>query len=225
MKPIAIIDGDLIKFRSAISAEGEEEPYIACARANAMLAEMLYALDTDEYELWLSGKDNFRYKVYPEYKGTRKAQRPRWENDVKEFLINECNAQILDGAEADDALGFRMAELLAEGKRPVCVTNDKDNKQTVGEHYDPIKKEFFTVTPEEADRFFYYQLLVGDSVDNIKGVPGIGPKKAEKLLSEYPPEEWEEVIKELYSCEEEYEQNAKCLWIWRKRGDIWQKNT
>jgi 5'-3' exonuclease len=123
---------------------------------------------------------------------------------------------------------------------PICVTNDKDNKQTIGEHYDPVKKEAFYVTQEEADRWFYYQLLVGDTVDNLKGVVGIGKKKAAKLLqqAEEQYQEYLEIggepnslnsfyhatVEDLYSCEEEFEQAAKCTWIWRKRGDIWQRN-
>jgi 5'-3' exonuclease len=46
-------------------------------------------------------------------------------------------------------------------------------------------------------------MLVGDPVDNIKGVPGIGPVKANRLLDSVVPEEWHQAVMNLYSCEEE----------------------
>lgn len=216
---IALIDGDLVAFRCAASAEGESEGWVATARCDSFIDEILAMTGATEYEVWLSGKDNFRKAVYPEYKGNRKdAYRPKYEADCKDYLKLQHNAQVLDGAEADDALGFRAYEI---GERAIVCTNDKDNKQTAGKHYDPVKKEFFSVTDEEATRFFYYQMLVGDPVDNLKGVPGIGPVKANKLLDSVPPEEWYQTVKDNYSCDEEFYMMAKCLHIWKKRGDIY----
>jgi DNA polymerase-1 len=81
----------------------------------------------------------------------------------------------------------------------------------------------YNVSLEEADRFFWTQLLVGDTTDNIKGVPGIGPKKAEALLRECSGnQECYEKIKELFSCDEELDMNAQCLWIQRSPNDSWR---
>lgn len=234
---IAIIDADMVAFRCAASAEEAMEEYIPRARCDYFINNILTATECDEHELWLSGPNNFRYKVYPEYKGNRRDNlRPKWESFCKEYLKDTWEAKVIDGAEADDALGYRCSEL---GASSVCVTNDKDLKQIAGKHYDPVKELSFTITPEAADRFFYYQLLVGDGVDNLKGVPGIGKVKAERILQQAEKdrladiedngleqvapiqEYYKDAVLMEYSCEEEFEMQAKCLWIWREKGGIW----
>jgi len=205
-----LLDGDMIAFRTAASAEGEEEAWVACSRADSFIDEILSQTGCEEYEVWLSGKNNFRYLAYPEYKANRKDKaQPRWRRDVEEFLRTTHNAQTIEGAEADDALGSRQDD------NTIIVTNDKDLKQIAGKHYNPVTKTLFTITPEEGTRFFYYQMLVGDATDNIKGALGIGKVKAEKLLSQCVSEEqMREAVINCYSCEEEYHLNATCLWIW-----------
>ena len=66
----------------------------------------------------------------------------------------------------------------------ILVSIDKDLDTVPGWHYNYDKKITYFVTPEEASYNFYYQLLVGDSSDNIKGAVGVGPAKAKKILSE-----------------------------------------
>lgn len=221
---IAIVDGDLIAFRCAASAEGEEE-WVALARVDSFIENILTITGADKYEIWLSGHKNFRKTIYPEYKANRKSERPKHEKASKTYLQTHHGAQVLDEAEADDALGFRMYELQELEQRPICVTNDKDLKQTPGKHYDPVKQLFFDVSPEEARRFFYYQCLVGDPVDNIKGVPGLGKVKANKILDSVSPDEWEQTVKDQFSCEEEYLMNARCVYIWKKRNDRYELST
>jgi hypothetical protein len=156
--------------------------------------------------------------VYPEYKASRLGQkRPRWEKEVKQYLANDWNANWSKDCEADDMLGCRNT-----GDTIIC-TIDKDLDQIPGQHFNFVKKELYEVTYLEGMRFFYQQMLTGDTVDNIKGVSGIGAKKAEKLLSQgNTEEEWYEIVKDQYSCDEEMELNGKCLWIWRELNDIWK---
>ena len=208
-------------FRVAASAEGELESWPAAARADSFIDEIVTACGCSEYEVWLSGNNNFRYQVYPEYKANRQGgYRPKWEKETKQHLIELHNAQTIHNAEADDALGARQDQA---GLSTIIVTNDKDLKQIAGLHYDPVKKLLFTITPEEATRWFYYQMLVGDPVDNIKGVVGIGPKKATAILDLCTSEEeMKQAVLDCYSCEEEYLLNAKCLWIWHKDNDIYE---
>lgn len=214
-----LIDGDILTFRAAFSAEDEEEAWIPCSRAESMIAEIRADTGVHDAEIWLSGPDNFRYEVYPEYKANRIGmKRPKWEKEVKQYLTEVCEANWTHGHEADDALGYRCMETGG-----IIVTIDKDLNMIPGLHYNFVKKEKYYVSPEEADRFFFYQLIIGDTVDNIKGVPGLGPKKAEKLLLQgNSPKEWLELIQDQYSCEEELEMNAKCLWIWRQLHDNWR---
>lgn len=239
-----IIDGDIVTFRAAFTAEPhdllsllktgmpeqdaleqvkyEEEngEWIACARADDMLEQMLHEVEATSYEVWLSGEQNFRYRVYPEYKANRlAAKRPKWEHQVKAHLVDKWNANWAHGCEADDMMGVRCTEL---GDNSIIATIDKDLDMIPGWHYNFVKKVKYYVDPDQAFRFFCYQLMVGDTADGIKGVPGIGPKKAEKFLSSTLPAEWIPGIKDMYSCDEEFEMNAACLYIWRKENDTWK---
>ena len=77
-----------------------------------------------------------------------------------------------------------MIKSKEEAKTIICSI-DKDLRNTPGWHYNWNKDEKpVWVSEEEATYNFYKQLLTGDRVDNIQGIPGIGPKKAEKILEE-----------------------------------------
>jgi len=71
-----------------------------------------------------------------------------------------------------------------EETKTVIATVDKDLNNTPGWHFNWNKGELYWVSEEEATYNFYRQLLTGDRTDNIQGIPGIGPKKAEKILAE-----------------------------------------
>jgi DNA polymerase-1 len=194
-----------------------------------MIENILHQSGSDEYELWLTGGQNFRYAVYPEYKANRSGSyRPKWEKETKQHMRDKWQANTTDGIEADDMLGIRAGEL---GDKSILIHLDKDINQIPGLHYNweltrkgTIVREWkkYYVTPEEGNYFFYYQLLIGDPTDNIKGVSGIGPKKAEALLGNYGPHEWYEAIRDCYTSEEELYLNAQCLYIWRKHNDSWR---
>jgi 5'-3' exonuclease len=70
---------------------------------------------------------------------------------------------------------------------------------------------------------FYYQLLVGDSADNIKGCKGIGKVKANRAI-EVGMTEWDmfEIVRELYGNDEELLMNAQVLKIQQQTGELWQ---
>jgi 5'-3' exonuclease len=218
---IALIDGDIVTFRSAFSAEDEEEDWIANARAGNLIEEICDETDSGEIKVWLSGKNNFRYTVYPEYKANRRdMSRPKWELTVKDYLVSHWKAQYTDGHEADDALGYSQTE------NTIICTTDKDLNMIPGWHYNFVQRKKYFVSDFEAISFFYQQMLIGDPVDNIKGVPGIGKIKAEKLLRDCTSEEeLFEVVREAYSNDEEMLLNGQCLWIWRKLNDIWRLPT
>lgn len=225
---LALLDADNIAFACAASAEDAEEEH-AIARAQEMVFNILRAVNADTAELWLTGQDNFRCKIYPEYKMNRKdAYRPKHEQAVKEHFRRVWDANTSNGCEADDMLGIRLTELKDNA---ILCHLDKDMNQIAGWHYSwelrrlgkVIKPENkYYVSPEEADRFFYYQLITGDPTDNIKGVSNYGPKKAELLLENTPKSEWLSAIRDLYSSEEELDMNAQCLYIWRKPQDNWK---
>jgi hypothetical protein len=107
----------------------------------------------------------------------------------------------------------------------VICSIDKDLLQIPGRHYNFVKKLHSVVTPENGLKFLYMQSLIGDRSDNIIGVAGIGPVKAERALAELLPEEWYDKCRELYNDDERFHLNMKLLYIWQKPNDSWEPPT
>lgn len=204
---------------AAAAPTAEQARYNANDIINALFAD----LNVRDYKLYLTGDNNFRYSIYPEYKAQRlKVPKPEFLPDVREYLISEYQASVSDGCEADDMLGVDQHIYMEQGIDSRIVSIDKDLDQIVGYHYNPKHKREYVISPNDSIRFFYYQLLVGDAADNIKGAKGIGPKKAEKILQDCVTEkEHYETVRPYFSCDEELELNAQVLWIWRKLNDKW----
>ena len=149
------------------------------------------------------GKPRVRMEMLPQYK----AQRPPMDPDlhaqfpmIKE-LLTALNVPILqsEGWEGDDILGT-MARLGEEaGCDMLLVTGDRDMYQLVTEHVNVVStrkglSDVAIMTPESVDDLYHgitpalvpdFYGLKGDTSDNIPGVPGIGPKKASALISQY----------------------------------------
>jgi DNA polymerase-1 len=79
--------------------------------------------------------------------------------------------------EGDDVLGI----LATASEEYIVWSLDKDLKQIPGNHL--IDDEVVTISTADADRFHMYQTLVGDTSDGYKGCPGVGPVKADKILT------------------------------------------
>ena len=146
----------------------------------------------------------FRHKIFPEYKGTRKPTPDFLREQIpvlKELLISMgvCIKE-KGGYEADDILGTMAKKSEAEGMEVVLVSGDRDllqiasdkikiripktigGKTTVEDYYaDDVYKKL-GVTPL---KFIELKALMGDTADNIPGVPGVGPKTATDLLVTY----------------------------------------
>jgi DNA polymerase I len=140
----------------------------------------------------------FRNEMYPEYKANRSAPP---EDLVPQFgLIRQATIAFdlpcieMNGFEADDLIATYTCEALKAGGDVTIISSDKDLMQLVGPRvtlYDTMKDkrlgiadviEKWGVPPE---KMIDLQALTGDSVDNVPGVPGIGPKTAAALLEEY----------------------------------------
>lgn len=222
-----LIDSDSVAFATAASSD-DQDFWVAQSRCDDMVRRILDETKADTYELWLTGDGNFRYTIYPEYKATRKQQYiPKWYLPLKDHLKEAWQANVSNGCEADDMVGVRQLE--HHPTESIIAHIDKDINMIPGLHYHwgitrqgKVLKapETYEVTDEEALYNFYYQLIVGDPTDNIKGARGSGHVAAEKLLREFTSEEERfHAISNLYSCYEEMALNARCLWIWRKMND------
>jgi len=141
---------------------------------------------------------SFRNEIYPAYKANRELPPPELERQFK--LCREITgllglSHFADPRyEADDIIGTISAQMRLAGRNSVIVTRDKDLAQLLrpGDEfwnyvdnrrfgYEDIEDSFGAMPERMAD----YQALVGDSVDNIPGVPGIGPKTAKVLMREF----------------------------------------
>ena len=131
--------------------------------------------------LLMDGDGNFRNRIATirAYKGTRSVHaKPLMYNDIKKYLLDNWDAELIHGQETDDEMAIRQTQ--AEGKT-IIVAVDKDMLQVPGWHLNP-NKGFKKIGPQEGLERLYAQCLTGDSVDNIAGCYKAGPKKAKELI-------------------------------------------
>ena len=176
------------------------------------------------YGVYISGKDNFRYDIDPNYKGQRdKSSRPIHEQEIREYLLSAWDAVESHGCEVDDIVSY---ECLANPLTNVIVSIDKDLDNTAGWHYNYDAAKAYYVTTEEADLNFYRQLLSGDPTDNIKGVKGIGAIKAKDILQNaLTPERMCSIVWKVYEDKgydwQYFLDQGRLLWMWRQPDDLW----
>ncbi len=164
-----------------------------------MLAKLLKEhVGTHIAVIFDAGRLTFRNRLYDAYKANRP---PPPDELIPQFaLVREATEAFnvlaieLPDWEADDLIAAYAQEAERTGGQVTIVSSDKDLMQLIRpgvEMLDPIKQkpigpvevmEKFGVTP---DKMVEVQALIGDSVDNVPGVPGIGPKGAAQLINEY----------------------------------------
>jgi DNA polymerase I len=225
---LALIDGDILLYRIGFTTQEEPEK-IALSRINTYLDEILYDSGASDYIVYLTGSENYRKTLYPEYKANRVQEKPKHFAALREYLLKYEQAEDQIGQEADDALGIKQ---MASNDTTIICSIDKDLHQIPGRHYNFVKKEHTIVTPEEGIYFFYQQLLTGDRVDNIPGLPKVGPVKAKKILGEMSDEDtYKDVVIRAYMehlnleeglAKERINLIGKLLWIRKEEGQMWQ---
>lgn len=224
---LALLDADAFAFRSAAACENESADYAVRIVDHMIISALLYCDDGERYydkwKLFLTPeKGNFRYEVaktHP-YKGNRKGEKPQHLQAVRQHLVDEWNASIAENQEADDDIAIAATECGLDNV--VIIAVDKDFNQLSCHHYNFVKRQHFYPTPDEALRYFYMQVLMGDKVDNIIGIRGIGPVKAAALLSGATTEcEMYDVCVKAYGDVDRVNENATLLFLRRKVGQIW----
>ena len=241
---LALLDFDILLYEVGFTTEDKDET-IAMARMDERIQRILDSVASFvepqlvDYQGYISDskENNFRYKIDPTYKANRTQPKPRHYEMLKEYLIVEHGAKIAHGCEADDNLGIAQDKDL-ESLTTVICSLDKDLDQIPGYHYSwPIVRNGIEVRPEkfyitnkdEGILFFWKQMLIGDTADNIKGIDGIGKVGAGKLLtSDMFEEDMFKIVKEKYheqwgvECEFRLHRNGKLLYIKRKEDDVWE---
>jgi len=183
------------------SGENTSAPY-GLAR---FLVRLLEEHEPEYVGMVFDAGDSFRTEVHPEYKATREKMPEELEASIPRCraLVEAFRVPVLEvaGWEADDVIGSLAAQASERGVRTVIVSGDKDFYQLIDENTfllnpgrgGPAAVEEEWVTPENAsDRLGVaphqvtdYLALLGDSSDNVPGVPGIGKKTANALLAEF----------------------------------------
>jgi len=204
----ALIDGDILVYRSAAACEQKEYTYapkegstpplkfryvkeaklalgdkiseytrthkIILSPPEHCLHSLRHTLEkvmknthAGECSIYLGGPNNFRDLIDPKYKAGR-GPKPEYYQLARDYLISFHDAEIVHGQEVDD----RLAQ--EQSSNTVICGIDKDMYQVPGCHYNWVTDTWKYLTKEEGDEWFWIQMLVGDGVDNIKGIDGVG---------------------------------------------------
>ena len=220
-----LIDGDIIGYRIGFSTEEENEK-IVISRVATFIETMLWEdLEAETYQGYLTGSGNFRNEIATTapYKGNRTAPKPKHLQLIRDYLVSAWDFQVSEGQEADDSIAIAHVE---NNYKSIIASIDKDFLQLRGNHWNFVKKEMTFVSEEEAIKNFYRQVLTGDRVDNIIGLKGIGPVKADKILSEREsPAEMYTACVQAYGSTERVIENCRLLWLRRTPNELWQPPT
>lgn len=162
----------------------EGDPVKALDEVDALVSGILSATDASDYKLFITGEGNFREQVAvtAPYKGNReKSHKPHHFNAIRDYLVNKWGAEVVNGMEADDALGIHQCSTFVDKETVICSL-DKDLLMIPGWHYNWRKKEWQNIDYYQGWYNFYSQLLTGDRTDNIQGIHKVGPRTAECIL-------------------------------------------
>ncbi len=201
--PFILVDGSSYLFRAYHAlpelSNSQGEPTGAIVGVLNMLRRLLNDYRPEHIVVVFDAPGgSFRNQLYKEYK----ANRPPMPEDLRmqiEPLHDIIRAMglpliMVEGVEADDVIGTLARQATEQGMNTLISTGDKDMAQLVNEHVSLVNTmsetftdrdgvvEKFGVKPEQ---IIDYLALVGDSVDNIPGVPKCGPKTAAKWLQAY----------------------------------------
>lgn len=189
MNRTLLIDGDIVAYKAATVAETpidwgdgfwtlhafEKE---VVAHMTAFINEIKQQSGCEDVIACISGDKLYRKEVAPYYKANRKGKRkPMLLNFAKKYLMDNFNGKAEERLEADDLLGIIGS---SDTSKYVIWSSDKDLLTIPAYHL--LDGKVTEIDEDEADYWFHYQALVGDSTDNYKGCPTIGAKKADRLL-------------------------------------------
>ena len=182
------------------------------------------------YKLYLTGDGNFRETLVDDYKANRTAPKPVHYEDMREFMLHHMGAELIEGQEADDAMAIEQMNSFDD---TIICTIDKDLKMIPGNHYHLSDDRLFKVSELEGIRFFYTQILTGDSTDNIHGLFARTGRKVMAKTKEPIETLTDELSLWAYVCsvydveldDEELITTAQLLWMRREPDQLWRPPT
>ncbi len=202
-KPLILVDGSSYLYRAfhalPVLMNSKNFPTGAIYGMINMLKRLIADYQPEHMAVIFDAKGKtFRDEMYAEYKATRQEMPKELVQQIEPIhhIIRAMGIPILmiEGVEADDVIGTLAKQAYEAGAPTLISTGDKDLAQLVNDHVTLINtmtntlldkekvKEKFGVPPE---RIIDYLTLIGDTSDNIPGVPQVGPKTAVKWLQQY----------------------------------------
>jgi DNA polymerase-1 len=201
--PIILVDGSSYLYRAFHAMPGlnnsEGQPTGAIYGVINMTRSLLKQYQPDYIAMVFDAKGKtFRDDIYPEYKANRPPMPDEMRSQVP-YIYEIVEAMglpllVIEGVEADDVIGTLAAQAEEKAVDVLISTGDKDMAQLVNDRVTLVNTMDNRVTDVDgvktrfgvkADQFIDYLALVGDSADNIPGVPKVGPKTAVKLINDY----------------------------------------
>jgi len=206
---LLLLDGHSIAYRAFFALPVENFSTTTGQHTNAVFGftSMLINVLRDEQPTHIGvafdkSRQTFRLAEYSEYKAKRNKTPDEFSSQLP--LINEVLDALRirhlakDGYEADDIIATLVTEALAEGMEVLILTGDRDSLQLVTEHSTvlyPMRgvSELARMTPEAVEakygvpphRYPELAAIVGETSDNLPGVPGVGPGFAARWINEY----------------------------------------
>lgn len=235
MKEMCLIDADIIGYRIGFTTQDTSEE-IAHVRTDELIRRIVHQTEAKDYQCFLSGEDNFRYKLYPEYKANRTGKpKPIHLESIREHIVRYHNGKVCNGWEADDELTM---EHTARGETSILASIDKDLLQSPGWHFNFVKEAVTYVTPLDGLRAFYAQIIAGDGADNIPSFDGKVrnqvPQFIQRLIMPlYDMTDEEDMYQYVlgvymdisdgsnHQIEDVVNRNAALLYLMRKENDYW----
>ena len=197
-----LIDSDFLAYKAAqaceIGIDFGEDVIIAQSQFSEVLRvfhnelnKVTKAMMDDDFILYFSSTENFRKKIYPDYKGHRMKRKPLGYKRLVNYCRKNHNFKLIEGLEADDTIGIEATRHANPSN--IIVSPDKDLKQIPSVLWN-LTDDVIEITKEEGDRWHLVQSLSGDPTDGYSGCPGIGVKRATELLDKNE-NQWEAVCK------------------------------
>ena len=178
-----------------------ELPHVVRGIIGGMMMGILRDTGADTCQVYLSDSRCWRHDIAKtrEYKGNR-PDRPVLYTEAKRVLLQDWDAYVAPGMEADDALAMLAADCEEAHETCIICSIDKDLLTIPGLHFNFVTGEWRTVGRVEAWRRLMSQVLTGDSTDNIPGLPKVGEKnKLVRALDEMDdPGEMARHVREAY---------------------------
>lgn len=177
----SLIDADSLIYIVGYNNRDVDDTEIVSDSIDQFIHDILVKNRARQFAGFFSDKITFRHQLYPEYKANRREIDPgiaKWKPYIIEYCMQMWHFDLIDNLEADDAVACLQLHM----QNTTICSPDKDLRQIPGNHFDYKKNQKIYISEEEGVYNWAYQMLVGDSGDNIKGLPGCGKVGAEKHL-------------------------------------------